>query len=104
MKVCDLPTPCAVVDAAVLERNTRSMAERVRALGVRLRPHVKTHKCPEIARLQVRGHFGGITVSTLAEARAFAAAGFRDQVWALPVPLDRVREAAALAAEMERFD
>jgi D-serine deaminase-like pyridoxal phosphate-dependent protein len=103
-KLADLPTPCAVVDLAVLERNTARMAARASALGVRLRPHVKTHKCPEIARLQVRGHFGGITVSTLAEARAFAAAGFRDQVWALPVPLDRIAEASALAREMERLD
>jgi tRNA-splicing ligase RtcB len=43
-----------------------------------LRPHVKTHKCVEAARLQVRGHFGGITVSTLAEANFFATAGVRD--------------------------
>ncbi len=100
----DLPTPCALVDLAVLERNTARMAQRARDLGVALRPHVKTHKCPEIARLQVRGHCGGITVSTLAEARAFAAAGFRDQVWALPVPLDRIQEASELARAMERFE
>ncbi|MBK9385956.1 MAG: alanine racemase [Planctomycetes bacterium] len=103
-KLEDLPTPCAIVDLAVLERNTLRMAARAHALGVRLRPHVKTHKCPEIARLQVRGHFGGITVSTLAEARAFAAAGFRDQLWALPVPLDRLAEASVLAREMERLE
>ena len=52
------------------------MSARATALGVPLRPHIKTHKCVEAGRLQVRGHFGGITVSTLAEAHAFADAGF----------------------------
>jgi D-serine deaminase-like pyridoxal phosphate-dependent protein len=103
-KLADLATPCAIIDRAVLERSCARMSARAHELGVHLRPHVKTHKCPEIARLQVRGHFGGITVSTLAEARAFAAAGFRDQVWALPVPLDRIAEASALARELERLD
>ena len=85
MHIEELPTPCAVVDLDRLERNCERMSERMRALGVRLRPHVKTHKCAEAARLQVRGHFGGITVSTLAEARAFAAAGFADITYAVPI-------------------
>jgi D-serine deaminase-like pyridoxal phosphate-dependent protein len=59
----ELPTPCAIVDLGVLQRNAVRMAERAHRLEVRLRPHVKTHKCVEAARLQVAGHFGGITVS-----------------------------------------
>ncbi len=101
MRVHDLPTPCAVVDLDVLERNARRMAARVTELGGRLRPHVKTHKCAEIARLQVEGHFGGITVSTLAEARHFAAAGFRDVTWALPIAPSRLDDAAAVARSLE---
>jgi D-serine deaminase-like pyridoxal phosphate-dependent protein len=99
-----LPTPCAVVDLDTVERNTRRMAERMARLGVRLRPHVKTHKCVEAARLQTRGHFGGITVSTLAEARHFASAGFRDITWAFPLPLPRIREAAELALSIDRLN
>ena len=103
MRVDELPTPCAVVDLDRLERNCERMAERMRSLGVRLRPHVKTHKCVEAARLQVRGHFGGITVSTLAEARAFAAAGFSDITYAVPIAPARIAAAVELAAQVERL-
>jgi D-serine deaminase-like pyridoxal phosphate-dependent protein len=103
MLIDDLPTPAAVVDLDRVERNCARMAERVARLGARLRPHVKTHKCSEAARLQVRGHFGGITVSTMAEARAFAAAGFRDVTYAVPIAPARVAEAAELARRLDRF-
>jgi D-serine deaminase-like pyridoxal phosphate-dependent protein len=99
----DLLTPAALVDVGRLERNCARMAERTRALGVRLRPHVKTHKCPPIGRRQLRGRDGGITVSTLAEARAFARDGFADITWAVPVPPARLDEAAALAGELDAF-
>jgi D-serine deaminase-like pyridoxal phosphate-dependent protein len=52
-RLLDLPTPVAVVDLDVLERNIASMADRARAAGIRLRPHAKTHKCPEIGRFQL---------------------------------------------------
>jgi D-serine deaminase-like pyridoxal phosphate-dependent protein len=103
MHIEELPTPAAVVDLDRLERNCERMSERMRALGVRLRPHVKTHKCAEAARLQVRGHFGGITVSTLVEARAFAAAGFADITYAVPIAPARIAEAAELTRHLERL-
>jgi D-serine deaminase-like pyridoxal phosphate-dependent protein len=103
MRIDELPTPCALVDLDRLERNCARMSERVARLGTRLRPHVKTHKCVEAARLQVRGHFGGITVSTLAEAGAFAAAGFRDITYAVPIAMARVAEAAELARRLDRL-
>jgi D-serine deaminase-like pyridoxal phosphate-dependent protein len=103
MHIEELPTPCAVVELDRLERNCDRMSERMRSLGVRLRPHVKTHKCVEAARLQVRGHFGGVTVSTLAEARAFAAAGFADITYAVPIAPARIAEAAELARRLERL-
>ena len=80
-----LPTPSLLLDHARATRNAEAVGARVTALGARLRPHIKTHKCIEVARLQVAGHFGGITVSTLAEARAFAAHGFTDITYAVPV-------------------
>lgn len=97
-------TPAAVVDLDRLDRNLTWMAERARTLGVQLRPHVKTHKCIEIGRRQTRGHFGGITVSTFAEASAFASAGFRDITWALPLPLSRMDDAAFLAGQVDRLN
>lgn len=74
----ELPTPCLVLDRAVLEENCRRMAARMTSLGVRLRPHMKTAKSADVARLATAGHFGGITVSTLREARYFAGRGFTD--------------------------
>ncbi len=97
----DLPTPAAVIDLDVLERNCARMSERMTSLGVRLRPHVKTHKCVEAARLQVRGHFGGIAVSTLAEARGFAAGGFTDITYAVPLAPARAAEALDLAGSLD---
>ncbi|WP_419936401.1 alanine racemase [Candidatus Palauibacter sp.] len=96
-----LPTPALVLDLDVLENNLRVMQERADALGVRLRPHVKTHKCVEIAERQRAGAARGITVSTLAEARVFAEAGFDDILWAFPLNLSRVGEAAELSREIE---
>ncbi len=82
MKLTDLRTPALVLDRAAVARNTAAMAARVRQHGVKLRPHVKTAKCVEVAKLATEGQFGGITVSTLAEAEFFASHGFRDIIYA----------------------
>lgn len=96
-----VPTPALLLDLDRLERNLRAMAERAAGLGVRLRPHAKTHKCVEIARRQVELGARGLTVATLEEARALAAAGFDDLTWALPVPHSRIAETRALAEAVE---
>jgi len=96
MDLSGIATPAALVELDVVERNCRSMAERALRLGVRLRPHVKTHKTVEGARLQVGAATGPATVSTLAEARLLAAAGFRDLTWAVPAAPSRLAEAADL--------
>lgn len=98
-----LATPAALVDLHRVRANCRRMAARASLLGVRLRPHVKTHKTVELARLQLAGREPGITVSTLAEARFFAAAGFRDITYAVPIAPQRLAEAADLAARLGRF-
>jgi len=64
----DLDTPALYVDLDVLERNIARMQEQCRAWGVALRPHVKTHKIPEIAKLQLEAGAIGITVAKLGEA------------------------------------
>jgi D-serine deaminase-like pyridoxal phosphate-dependent protein len=73
------------------------MQERCDALGVALRPHVKTHKCVEIGRMQRERGARGVTVATLEEARAFADAGFDDVTWAFPVIPGRIGEAREIA-------
>ncbi len=100
MKLNELPTPALVVDLDRLENNIEQMANRADQLGVRLRPHVKTHKCLEIGRMQLAAGAAGITVSTLEEARAFADGGFDDITWAFPVIPSRCEEAAFLAGRV----
>ena len=104
LRLQDLPTPAAIVDLDRVEANCAWMSARAQALGVRLRPHVKTHKCVPVAQLQVGGHDAGITVSTLAEARHFASAGFRDITYAVPVSPGRVAEAIALGDSIDRLN
>jgi D-serine deaminase-like pyridoxal phosphate-dependent protein len=93
MKLADLPTPSLVLDRAALSANCHAMSARAAKLGVRLRPHMKTAKSAEAAKIATAGQFGGITVSTLAEAEYFAAHGFRDITYAVgivPAKLDEV--------------
>ena len=92
----DLPTPALVLDLDVLDANLRRMQEKADRLGVALRPHAKTHKCLDVADRQLELGAHGLTVSTLAEARFFAAAGFSDLTWAFPLILDRLDEARRL--------
>ena len=73
--LADLATPALLIDADKLAANIATMADRAARLGVRLRPHIKTHKCVEIAELQRRAGCRGLTVSTLFEARVFAEHG-----------------------------
>src|SRR3989441_6746316 len=64
----DLDTPALYVDLDILERNIARMQEQCRAWGVELRPHVKTHKIPEIAQMQLDAGAIGITVAKVGEA------------------------------------
>ena len=98
--LADIPTPALVLDRERLDRNLVHMAERCRALGVTLRPHVKTHKCIEIAERQRDLGAEGITVSTLYEAAVFADHGFEDVTWAFPVIPSQLDGAVALAGRI----
>jgi D-serine deaminase-like pyridoxal phosphate-dependent protein len=68
MDAFDLDTPALYVDLDVLEHNIVRMQEQCRAWGVELRPHVKTHKIPEIAQRQLDAGAIGITVAKVGEA------------------------------------
>jgi D-serine deaminase-like pyridoxal phosphate-dependent protein len=103
MDLHTIKTPSLVLDAGRVRRNAERMSARVRGLGATLRPHVKTHKCVEVARIQTETGAGGITVSTLAEARAFAAHGFRDITYAVPIEPGKFEEALDLSKLCERF-
>lgn len=68
MDALDLDTPALYVDLDALERNIVGMQEQCRRWGVELRPHVKTHKIPEIAQMQLDAGAIGITVAKIGEA------------------------------------
>src|SRR5215472_5998505 len=93
----DVVTPAFLVDRAKVQRNCAAMREKAQRSGVLLRPHVKTHKTREIARMQVGGESGPITVSTLAEGEFFARHGFDDITYAVPISPEKLPRAAALA-------
>jgi len=97
-------TPAVLVDLDVVRRNVLNMAERARRAGVRLRPHAKTHKTVEIARLQVEAGASGLSVAKVGEAEVFAAAGFDDLFVAYPVVGDdKGRRLLALADRVRRL-
>ena len=104
MDIEHLPTPSLIVDVTRMKRNAESIGGRVRNTGARLRPHVKTHKCVEVARIQTAGHADGITVSTLAEAHGFATNGFHDITYAVPIEPGKFDAAIEIAKECERFN
>jgi D-serine deaminase-like pyridoxal phosphate-dependent protein len=97
----EIQTPALLLDRKVLLHNLDRIATRAQDLGVSLRPHVKTHKCVEVARLQQQRGAVGLTVSTLAEADALAAAGFDDLTWAFPLPWDKIPAALSLARRIK---
>ncbi len=71
-------TPALIVDYDILQRNIQEMAKFVKKNGINLRPHVKTHKCPIIAKMQLDAGARGICVAKVSEAEIFAANGFKD--------------------------
>ena len=99
-----LTTPAFLVDRDVVQRNCDRMHAKAAASGVIFRPHVKTHKVPEIGRMQFRGGVGPVTASTLAEVERFAGAGFRDITYAVPLAPEKLERAAAIARRLERFN
>jgi D-serine deaminase-like pyridoxal phosphate-dependent protein len=98
MTLDDLPTPCLVLDQAILSRNIRRMARIAGRQGVPLRPHMKTAKSVEVARLALEGQPGGITVSTLAEAEYFNAHGITDILYAVAIAPAKLAEIGRLAS------
>ena len=96
-QIYDVETPALLLHLDVVERNVGHMAERARQLGVALRPHAKTHKCVEVARLQREHGARGLTVSTLVEAEVFARAGFNDVTWAFPIDPSHIAHVCRIA-------
>lgn len=96
MNLARIDTPAALLDETRLDRNIARMQAHIAALGVRLRPHVKTSKCLAVARRQRDAGASGITVSTLKEAEQFFAGGFDDVLYAVGIAPGKLAAVRAL--------
>ncbi len=102
MKFTDLETPALLLDRHRLNANLARMHDKASAHGVALRPHMKTAKSADIARLATVGQPGGITVSTLKEAAYFIAHGFADITYAVGIAVGKLDRVAALQQDGAR--
>lgn len=93
-----LPTPSLLLDERRLLRNVARLRAHLGALGVPLRPHLKTPKSVEVARRVLTGGDGPATVSTLREAEVFAAAGVRDIFYAVGIAPQKLPRVLAIRA------
>jgi D-serine deaminase-like pyridoxal phosphate-dependent protein len=120
----DIDTPALLIDLDRMQSNISSMTTFANEQGVHLRPHTKTHKCPEIAKMQLEAGAVGITCAKISEAEVMASAGLDDILIAneiigepkfkrlfelarkvkLCVAVDSVLGAESLNAALERTD
>lgn len=98
MGFAGLTTPCLLLDSQRMEGNIARLRARLAALQVPLRPHLKTCKSVQIARLLMNSPQGPATVSTLAEAEAFADAGVTDILYAVGIAPAKFARVAQLRA------
>ena len=103
MKLYELETPSLILDRSRLAANIAAMSARMKRHGVDLRPHLKTAKSADVARLATADHSGAITVSTLAEAAYFADHGFRDITYAVGITPAKLPRVAALCRDGVRL-
>ena len=78
MRVEDLDTPAVLIDRRLVEANLRRAQEHADKQGVKLRPHIKTHKLPLLAQRQIELGAAGITCQKIGEAEVMADAGIAD--------------------------
>jgi D-serine deaminase-like pyridoxal phosphate-dependent protein len=94
----ELSTPALTIDLDILEANLDRMAHYCNEHGLDLRPHTKTHKTPELSRMQVGRGAVGLTVAKVGEAQVMADAGLDDILVAYPVwGGEKLRQLAMLA-------
>ena len=102
MKILD--TPCIVVDRNRMQENIRKMQEAATGLNCVLRPHIKTHKSVEIAKMQLAAGAVGITCAKTSEAEIFAEGGINDIFIAYPlIGESKLMRALAIQKQVDRL-
>jgi len=97
-RFADLITPSLLLDEAKMMRNIDRLKNHAQVLSVSLRPHLKTAKSVDVARRLLPGGDGPATVSTLAEAEMFSAAGVRDILYAVGIAPQKLPRVVVLRA------
>lgn len=104
MKIYELDTPSLIIDRERLECNLADMVAYARKNNVALRPHTKTHKMPEIPKMQLAAGSTGIAVAKVGEAEVMFAAGIKDILIANEpvgrIKWERIAKMAAAGAEI----
>lgn len=97
----DLITPAMILDLDVARRNISTMADYMRGVSAKLRPHIKVHKSPELAQMQMEaGGCIGMTTATVWEAAVMARGGIEDILVAnAVVGLEKIQTIAKLSRE-----
>ena len=104
MRIIDADTPSLILDLNKTRMNIERAKQKAASLGVSWRPHLKTHKCVEVARLQMHTPEGPATVSTVKEAERFFEAGVRDMIYAVgiaPHKLPRIHALNSRGADVK---
>ncbi len=96
-----LDTPALLVDRSILQRNIGRMQQAADRADLELRPHIKAHKTPQIAHLQIEAGAAGVTAAKVGEAQAMADGGIEDIFIANQIVGDlKVQRMAALATRV----
>jgi len=94
-----LPTPCLILDEAKVRANVARMKSHLARLGVTFRPHLKTAKALDVARIAMISPAGPAMVSTLREAEYFAAGGVRDMIYGVGIAPAKLERVSAIRAD-----
>ena len=97
-----LDTPALLIDLDIVGRNLKGMQKKAEKYGVALRPHIKTHKIPELAQHQMRLGAIGVTVAKVSEAAVMAEGGIKDILIANQIVTEKkLNRLAALSKEVK---
>ena len=100
MALAEVDTPCLILDMEAFERNIERLADSVAGSRIKVRPHAKSHKCPQIAMRQLAAGAVGVCCQKVSEAEALVAGGVRDVLIANEVVgAVKLRRLAALARQ-----
>ena len=80
-----LDTPCLIIDKDKLFENINSMQQEINGMGKKLRPHIKTHKCTTLAKLQIEAGAVGVCAAKMGEVEVLLDAGISNILITSPV-------------------